>query len=76
MVKCTGRGLVVKRPGVLGKVQMLTLVLGVGVFSLLRERRQGSLPKGSFHCTDLFCVSLAKHRLKSAKHRLKSPKIG
>ena len=35
MVKCTGRGLVVKRPGVLIKVQMLTLVLGVGVFSPL-----------------------------------------
>ena len=33
--KYTGRGLVVKRPGVLSKVQMLTLVLGVGVFSLL-----------------------------------------
>ena len=35
MVKCTGRGLVVKRPGVLSKVLMLNLVLGVGVFSLL-----------------------------------------
>ena len=35
MVKYTGRGLVVKRPGVLSKVQMLTLVLGVGVFSPL-----------------------------------------
>ena len=36
MVKCTGRGLAVKRPGVLSKVQMLNLVLGVGgVFSLL-----------------------------------------
>ena len=35
MVKCIGRGLVVKRPGVLSKVQMLNLVLGVGVFSLL-----------------------------------------
>ena len=35
MVKCTGRGLVVKRPGVLSKVQMLNLVLGVGVFSPL-----------------------------------------
>ena len=34
MVKYTGRGLVVKRPGVLSKVQMLNLVLGVGVFSL------------------------------------------
>ena len=30
MVKCTGRGLVVKRPGALSKVQMLNLVLGVG----------------------------------------------
>ena len=35
MVKCTGRDLVVKRPGVLSKVQLLTLVFGVGVFSLL-----------------------------------------
>ena len=35
MVTCTGRGLVVKRPGILSKVQMLNLVLGVGVFSLL-----------------------------------------
>ena len=33
VVKYTGRGLVVKRPGVVSKVQMLTLVLGVGVFS-------------------------------------------
>ena len=35
VAKCTGRGLVVKRPGVLSKVQMLNLVLGVGVCSLL-----------------------------------------
>ena len=35
MVKYIGRGLVVKQPGVLTKVQMLNLVLGVGVFSLL-----------------------------------------
>ena len=35
MVKYTGRGLVVKRPGVLSKVQILTLVLGVGAFTLL-----------------------------------------
>ena len=35
MVKYTGKGLVAKRPGVLSKVQMLTLVLGVRVFSLL-----------------------------------------
>ena len=34
----TGRGLVVKRPGVLSKIQMLTLVLGVGVFSLLPKK--------------------------------------
>ena len=33
MIKCTGRGLVVKRPGVLSKVQTLDLVLGI--FSLL-----------------------------------------
>ena len=33
--KYTGRGLVVKWPGVLSKVKMLTLVWGVGVFSLL-----------------------------------------
>ena len=38
MVNYTGRGLVVKRPGVLSKVQMLTLVLGVGIFSLLPKR--------------------------------------
>ena len=31
MVKYTGRGLVVKRPGVLSKVQLLNFVLGVGV---------------------------------------------
>ena len=35
VVKYTGRGFVVKRRGVLGKVQMLNLVLGVGVFSPL-----------------------------------------
>ena len=35
MVKCTQRGLVVKRLGVLSKIQILNLVLGVGVFSLL-----------------------------------------
>ena len=35
MVNYTGRGLGVKRPGVLSKVQMLNLVWGVGVFSLL-----------------------------------------
>ena len=46
MVKCTGRGLVVKRPGVLSKVQMLNLVLGVGVFSLLpRKKRAHNLKK-------------------------------
>ena len=33
MAKCTGIGLVVKRPGVLSKVQMLNLVLGVGFVS-------------------------------------------
>ena len=43
MVKCTGRGLVVKRPGVLSKVQTLDLVLGVGVFSLLPMRVKNNL---------------------------------
>ena len=38
MVNYTGRGLVVKRPGVLSKVQMLNLVLGVGLFSLLPKQ--------------------------------------
>ena len=43
VVKYTGRGLVVKRPGVLSKVQMLNLVLGVGVFSLLPKKgKKGS----------------------------------
>ena len=50
MVKCTGRGLVVKRPGVLSKVQMLTLVLGVGIFSLLpilETSKTGPFGKGA-----------------------------
>ena len=38
VVKCTGRGLVVKRLGVLSKVQTLNLVLGVGVFSPLPKK--------------------------------------
>ena len=42
MVKYTGRGLVVKWPGVLSKVQMLNLVLGVGVFSLLGKEAEAS----------------------------------
>ena len=54
VVKNTGRGLVVKRPGVLSKVQMLNLVLGVGVLSLLpiiecfRERHRGGRNFTSF----------------------------
>ena len=41
-------GLVVKRPGVLSKVQILNLVLGVGVFSLLSiigDRKSLSIAK-------------------------------
>ena len=38
VAKRAGRGLVVKRPGVLSKIQMLHLVLGVGVFSLLPRK--------------------------------------
>ena len=57
MVKYTGRGLVVKRPGVLSKVQLLNLVLGVGVFSLLPNvkcnlKRGGSMQKVR---SNLFC---------------------
>ena len=37
MVKCTGRGLVVKRPGGLSKVQMLNLVLG-GSFPFFQRK--------------------------------------
>ena len=47
VVKYTGRGLVVKRPGVLSKAQMLTLVLGVGVFSLLPMKKD---PKNDPKC--------------------------
>ena len=53
MVGCTGRCLVVKRPGVLSKVQMQNLVLGVGVFSLLpkttrHENEEIDVKKGGF----------------------------
>ena len=50
MVKCTGRALVVKRPGVLSEVQMLNLVLGVGVFSLRSSKilSFGALESGSY----------------------------
>ena len=67
MVKCTGRGLVVKRPGVLSKVQMLNLVLGVGVFSLLskiRSRPGKPNQKGGgnekFMNFTLLCIALGK----------------
>ena len=52
MVKYTGRGLVVKRPGVLSKIQILTLVLGVGVFSVLPIRRV--LGRGGGHRSQMF----------------------
>ena len=48
MVKCTGRGFVVKRPGVLSKVQPLTLVLGVGVFSLPPRKAACKTPMFTF----------------------------
>ena len=58
VVKCTGRGLVVKRPGVLSKVQMLNLVLGMGVFSLLPNN--GSCRKLQKGCTAVFrCLSVS-----------------
>ena len=51
MVKYTGRGLVVKRPGVLSQVQMLNLVLGVGVFSLLPKIFGLEVLQGGFGVT-------------------------
>ena len=48
VVKYTGRGLVVKRPGVLSKVQILNLVLGVGVFSPLPRCPRNILRKNFF----------------------------
>ena len=73
VVKCTGRGLVVKRPGVLSKVQMLNLVLGVGVFSLLpimgrKTHKQNPPPKSRYNPAkmllvffSLFVVLLCSH---------------
>ena len=57
MVNYTGRGLVVKRPGVLSKVQILTLVLGVGVFSpewILHERFFSSHEFSYEKCSEIF----------------------
>ena len=65
-VKCTGRGVVVKRPGVLSKVQMLNLVLGVGVFSLLQL-------KGGILWTWFF---LQKERIFQAPIKLAQPFSG
>ena len=45
VVSYTRRGLAVKRPRVLSKVQMLTLVLGVGVFSVLPKAFTQSFAK-------------------------------
>ena len=54
MVKCTGRGLVVKREGVFSKVQLLNLVLGVGVFSLLPKGRKSLL--SPYHRQHKYCL--------------------
>ena len=51
MVNYTGKGLVVKRPGVLSKVQMLTLVSGVGVVSLLPIKLGTAYPWVYFFAT-------------------------
>ena len=63
MVKQTGRGLVVKRPGVRTKVHMLNLVLVVGarVFSLL--------PKS-------FETGLTSQTLKTLNSLIKEVKVG
>ena len=61
MVKYTGRGLVVKRPEGLSKVQLLNLILGVGVFSLLptkpwfkRDLRKVRRNRATLETTRLF----------------------
>ena len=59
MVNCTGRGLVVKRPGVLSKVQMLNLVLGVEVFSLLPRIFR---PSGTDFARLIFCLVSLKDK--------------
>ena len=41
-------GLVVKRPGALSKIQMLNLVLGVGVFSLLPKMSENVATRRKF----------------------------
>ena len=73
MVKYTGRGLVVKRPGVLSKVQMLTLVLGVGVFSLLpivRVRFPHPPPAAGHHQeTSIPCFQCCANKSRSARRR-------
>ena len=64
MVKCTRRGLVVKRPGVLSKVQTLNLVLGVGVFSLLPNSRMlihAMHEKFCIGCSHLLHLAEKKH---------------
>ena len=57
MVNYTGRGLIVKRPGVLSKVQMLNLVLGVGVFSLLAKKTPEFTKMSEIH--ELFVLALS-----------------
>ena len=59
MVKYTGRGLVVKRPGVLSEVQLLNLVLGVGVFSLLPRIMNLSGGKLFYLQLEFFCLELS-----------------
>ena len=67
VVKCTGRGLVAKWPGVLSKVQMLNLVLGVVVPSLLpilkhSHPRGGGPVKHHLNCEVRVLLTLQKHR--------------
>ena len=69
MVKCTGRGLVVKRRGVLSKVQMLNLVLGVGVFSLL------PIPLVSRSRKPFRHASILKRALRHARVRFKNARF-
>ena len=81
MVKCTERGLVVKRPGVLSKVQLLNLVLGVGVFSLLPsfgnpDKNRGSQRgdhKGCIEQVCCFILALIKDNQQQIAHTILLP---
>ena len=74
VVKHTGRGLVVKRLGVLSKVQMLNLVLGVGVFPFFQFlAKLGAKFLAKF--SGLFCWDIRRKRNFSKNLSPKVPRL-